>query len=300
MANDEAAILDVTEAARSEEASQPGAARRVHLSSYGLTDPGRTRPVNEDQFAIAEVRRVLRLLQSSIQQPESLLGEPLGHLLMVADGIGGHQAGQYASAMAVVGVENLLLNTVGWLCKLQGEGVIRELREALQTADRWVDEAGGRAPELRGMGTTLTMVYASGSSFYIAHAGDSRCYLWRDGALKLLTRDHTLVESLVSGGVITPEQAAHHHMRNIVTNAVGGGTKGVNPDVHKHGALPGDLLLLCTDGLTNVVSDDDIASVFRRELPPPDACRYLVDEANRRGGPDNITVVVARFDHAEH
>jgi serine/threonine protein phosphatase PrpC len=300
MANDEAAIQTVFEAARSEQASTTAPVRRMLVDSHGMTDPGRVRPANEDQFAIAEVRRVLRLQQSSIQQPESLLGDPLGNLFMVADGMGGHQAGQYASAMAVVGVENLLINTVGWLCQLQGEGVLRELREALRTTDRWVDEAGGRTPELRGMGTTLTMVYATGSTYYVAHAGDSRCYLWRDHELRRLTRDHTLVQSLVNGGVLTAEEAAHHHMRNIVTNAVGGGSGGVEPEVHKHGALPGDVLLLCTDGLTNVVSDDELRAVLDRELTPAHTCRFLIDEANRRGGPDNVTTVLARFANGEH
>jgi serine/threonine protein phosphatase PrpC len=295
----EGSLDSVTQAARMDE-SRPTAAPRMRLDSYGITDVGRARQVNEDQFAIAEVRRVLRLQQSSIQQPESLLGEPLGHLLMVADGIGGHRAGEYAAAMAVVGVENLLLNTVGWLCRLQGDGVIGELREALKTADRWVEEAGGRQPELKGMGTTLTMVYATGTSFYIAHAGDSRCYLWRQGSLRRLTRDHTFVASLVTNGVLSPEEAAHHHMRNVVTNAVGGGTPGVKPDVEKHGAEPGDLLLLCTDGLTTVVSDEEIAGTLRRDMPPADTCRYLVDRANQGGGPDNVTVVIARFEPGEH
>src|SRR4051812_40704638 len=127
MANDQAAIETVAEAARSEQSGAAATVRRMTFDGHGMTDRGRVRSANEDQFAIAEVRRVLRLQQSSIEQPESLLGDPLGHLLMVADGMGGHRAGQYASAMAVVGVENLLLNTVGWLCQLQGEGVLREL-----------------------------------------------------------------------------------------------------------------------------------------------------------------------------
>jgi protein phosphatase len=139
-------------------------------------------------------------------------------------------------------------------------------------------------------------VYISGSSLYVAHAGDSRCYLWRNGALERLTRDHTLVQTLVSGGMLTQEEAAHHNMRNVVTNAVGGGTRGVQPDVFKHEAEPGDLLLLCSDGLTEVMRDDELSEVLRKEMPPDDACRHLVDEANRRGGPDNITVVVARLD----
>jgi serine/threonine protein phosphatase PrpC len=273
--------------------------RLLRVSSHGVTDRGQERPQNEDQFVISEVRRVMRVEQSSIAQPENLLGDVLGHILVVADGIGGHRGGEYASALAVVGIENLLLNTIGWLCQLQGDGVQQELTEALRAADRWVDEAAGRRPDLAGMGTTLTMAYVSGSTLYVAHAGDSRCYLWRQGCLERLTRDHTLVESLVDDGVLTPEAAANHQMRNVVTNAVGGGTRAVEPEVHKHALQPGDQVVLCTDGLTGTIDDEELAAYLGADQPPAQTCQRLVDEANRRGGPDNITVVIARFDEAE-
>jgi len=273
---------------------------RLRVTSHGLTDRGKQRSGNEDQFVIAELRRVLSVQQSSIPQPESLLGDPLGQLLVVADGIGGHKAGDYASALAVVGIENLLLNTLGWLCRLQGEGVLAELHEALRVADRWVEEAAGRRPELEGMGTTVTMAYLTGSALYVAHAGDSRCYRWRAGRLERLTRDHTLVENMVESGVLTPEAAEQHQLRNVVTNAVGGGSSGVAPDVHKHSVAAGDQVLLCTDGLTGVLTDDEIAGALATERPPSDLCQALVDEANRRGGPDNITVVIGRLDRDNH
>jgi serine/threonine protein phosphatase PrpC len=272
--------------------------RTLRVATHGLTDRGRERAANEDQFITAEVRRVLRVTKSSIPQPESLLGEPLGHLLVVADGIGGQRGGDYASTLAVVGIENLLLNTLGWLCRLQGEGVIQELTEALRAADRWV-EAAGRREDLRGMGTTVTLAYVSGDSLYVAHAGDSRCYLLRDGELARLTRDHTLVETMVSGGLISADEAEHHHMRNVVTNAVGGGKPGVEPEVHKHTVVAGDVLLLCTDGLTGHLRDPEIAEVLAGARSPEEACQLLVDEANRRGGQDNITVVIARFDEGD-
>jgi protein phosphatase len=271
--------------------------RTLRVSSHGLTDIGQQRAANEDQFAIAEVRRVLRVQQSSIPQPESLLGEPLGQILVVADGIGGHRGGDYASTLAVMGIENLLLNTLGWLCRLQGEGVLHELHEALRAADRWVEEAAGKRPELEGMGTTLTMAYVTGNTLYIAHAGDSRCYRWRRGRLEQLTRDHTLVQRMVSGGMITPEAAEHHQLRNVVTNAVGGGTSGVEPEVHKHTVAAGDRVLLCTDGLHGVVSEERISEMLGSDQPPA-ICQALIDEANARGGPDNITAIVARFDAA--
>lgn len=265
------------------------------LSTFGLTDPGRQRSGNEDQFVIADVRRMLHVEQSSIPQPESLLGAPLGHILVVADGIGGHRGGDVASAMAVMGMENLLLNTIGWLCQLHGEGVLDELNQALRTTDRWVEQAAGRQPEFKGMGTTLTMAYVSERTVFIAHAGDSRCYLLRRGRLECLTHDHTLVAQLVDAGTLTPEQAAHHQMRNVVLNAVGGGSAAVKPEVHKHFLEAGDVLLLCTDGLTNMASEEEIAGILARGLPPEDACRALVDLANDHGGGDNITAVVAHF-----
>jgi serine/threonine protein phosphatase PrpC len=265
------------------------------LSAAGMTDRGRERPGNEDQFVIADVRRVLHVQQSSIPQPQSLLGGPLGHLLVVADGIGGHRGGDVASTLAVVGIENLLLNTIGWLCQLHGEGVLRELHEALRTTDRWVEDAAGRRPEFRGMGTTLTMAYVTDHTVFVAHAGDSRCYLWRQGQLRLLTRDHTLVNELVTAGTLTPEEAAHHQMRNIVVNSLGGGNAAVKPEVHKHFVEADDVLLLCTDGLTGMLSDSEISNVLAQGASPQESCPWLIDEANRRGGKDNITAVVGRF-----
>jgi serine/threonine protein phosphatase PrpC len=266
----------------------------LDLSASGLTDRGRERPNNEDQFIIADVRRVLHIQQSSIPQPESLLGGALGHLLVVADGIGGHRSGDVASTLAVVGIENLLLNTIGWLCELHGDRVLRELHQVLRTTDRWVEQAG-RRPELKGMGTTLTMAYVSDRTLFLAHAGDSRCYLWRQGALRLLTHDHTLVAELVTAGTLTPEQAASHEMRNVVLNSLGGGNDAVKPEVHRHLLEPDDVILLCTDGLTGMLPDQEISAILARGGSTEEICRLLIDEANRKGGKDNITAVVGHF-----
>src|SRR5687767_1374124 len=133
----------------------------LYISTHGITDVGRVREHNEDSFVIAEIRRVLRIRQSSLAQPASLMGERLGHLLMVADGMGGHQAGEYASAMALASVENIVLNTIGWLFRLRGEGVLVEFQDAIRATDRWVIEAAQQHAELRGMGTTLTMGYVT-------------------------------------------------------------------------------------------------------------------------------------------
>jgi PPM family protein phosphatase len=270
--------------------------RSLCVSSHGLSQPGRARARNEDQFVVAEIGRVLRVRQSSIVQPSALFGEQLGQLFIVADGLGGHRAGEYASALAVMSLENMLLNAIGWLFSLKGEGALLEFQQALRTADRWVAEAAAAEPATANMGSTVTVAYAIGTSLYIAHVGDTRCYRWRRGKLERLTRDHTLVETFVDRGLLSPEQAARHDLPHIVTNAVGGGTRGVEPEVHKHLLADEDLLLLCTDGLTEMLSDGQIAALLeRRQASPEEACRSLVDEANTRGGGDNITVVIARF-----
>jgi serine/threonine protein phosphatase PrpC len=128
----------------------------------------------------------------------------------------------------------------------------------------------------------------------IVHAGDSRAYLFRDGELEQLTSDHTLVQVLVDGGVISPEDARRHHRRHVVTNVIGGPSEGVSAEIHKLSLLDGDTLLFCTDGLTEPVGDDAIAEVLNHHLDPDDACTRLVDLALNRGGPDNVTVIFVR------
>ena len=145
------------------------------------------------------------------------------------------------------------------------------------------------------MGTTLTMAYSVATDLYIVHAGGSRAYLFRAGELEQLTSDHTLVQTLIDGGAISPEDARRHKWRNVVTNVIGGPSEGVFAEIHKLALLDGDTLLFCTDGLTQPVSDDAIAEVLGHHPDPDDACTRLVDLALSRGGPDNVTAVVARY-----
>jgi protein phosphatase len=145
------------------------------------------------------------------------------------------------------------------------------------------------------MGTTLTMAYSLGSDLFIAHVGDSRCYLHRAGELHQLTRDHTLVGELVDKGLIQPEDAGAHPYRHVITNVVGGPKAGLHAEVHRMTLEPGDTLVLCTDGLTGMVTDDQIATVVQGSTTPRAASEELVRLANERGGRDNVTVVVARY-----
>jgi len=268
------------------------------LESFGASDQGRVRTSNEDQFVTATLMRALWIEQSSVQQAQMHYGDDRGHVLIVADGMGGAQGGETASAVAVGAIEQFLLNALRWLLTLHGSEeaeVLRDFKVALRTADASVCAAAAGHPGLSGMGTTLTMAYNLGADLFVAHVGDSRCYLYRGGVLQQLTRDHTLVGELVEKGLIQPEDAGAHPYRHVITNVVGGPKAGLNAEVHRLTLAPGDLILLCTDGLTGMVPDAQIASVLRGATTPRGASEELIRLANEQGGRDNVTVVVARY-----
>jgi PPM family protein phosphatase len=275
-------------------ADAPRAVQRVVAA--GLTDRGRSRDNNEDQFVIAELIRAMTIRATSLPQPGTLVGRAVrGHLFVVADGMGGHNAGEEASALAVTTIEDFILNTLCWFFRLQGDTLITEMQQAVRAADERIFAEAERRPGLRGMGTTVTLAYVVDDLLYAVHAGDSRLYIVRGGTLYQITSDHTLVGELVRSQVLDPEAASTHPMRNVITNAVGGDRKGVQPEVHKISLEPDDIALLCSDGLTEMVPDADIAAILAGEPDPAVACRKLVDRANEAGGIDNITAIVARF-----
>jgi serine/threonine protein phosphatase PrpC len=271
------------------------------VRAFGLTDRGRVRPGNEDHFLVADLSRVLHVRQTSLPQAATHRGRSRGHVLLVADGMGGHAAGEVASALSVESVEAFVLELLRRFSNLQAgddRGVLADLRQAVVEADARIAEEAALRPELEGMGTTLTMAFASGARLFVIHAGDSRCYLLRGGALEQLTEDHTVVAELVGRGAISPEEARRHPRRNVVTNALGGRHAGVRVDVQRAALGPGDVVLLCTDGLTDMLDDGRIAAILAAEANPEAACGRLVAEANEAGGRDNVTAVVARFDAA--
>jgi protein phosphatase len=225
------------------------------------TDIGRARERNEDSY---------------------LVRDPM---FAVADGMGGHLGGEVASSMALEALETLD----------RSDGLMQALVEEIQKANRRVLEKGQGDPALRGMGTTLTVLVAEGDKAHVAHVGDSRAYLLRDGLLKQLTEDHTLVQRMVAEGRISPEEAGRHPQRSILTRAIGVDeevpVEQITLDVHG-----GDRLLLCTDGLTGMIGEERIQDVLETESDPQAASDLLVEEANRAGGEDNITVVVVDFE----
>ena len=271
------------------------------VTSFGVTDPGRVRATNEDQFLIAELTKAMRIFQTSLPEPKRQFGEERGHLFLVADGMGGHHAGEQASAMAVMAIEQFTLNTFKWFFDTQGpdaQRVLAQFQEALKQADAQIVEEASDNPSLRGMGTTVTLAYQLDSQLCVVHVGDSRAYVFRDDALYQLTKDHTVVGDMVRAGAITEEDAVGHRLRHIVTNVVGGAEAGIFVEAHAVTLQSGDYVLLCSDGLTEMLSNDAISAVLRAEHDPEAACHRLVRESNDAGGRDNITVVIARFDPA--
>lgn len=271
----------------------------LSVRCYGRSDTGRLRERNEDQFLIASLEKTLRIGQSSLHPSGVQQGNAQGMLFVVADGMGGVAGGDEASALAVVEVEQAMLGAMSRVLGQShgiGMGVFEELRAALSRADDRVRAEWRARPELKGMGTTLTLAYVTGATLVIAHVGDSRCYLRRDGMLYQLTRDHTLVNDLICRGVLTVERAHGHELRHVVTNIVGGLTEGVATEVHRLGLLPGDVLLLCTDGLTEMLSDEEIGEVLAEGYDPKTTCDRLIELANANGGRDNVTVVMAQYE----
>jgi protein phosphatase len=239
----------------------------MELRAAARTDPGRRRPANEDAYAVA---------------PE------LG-LYLVADGMGGHRAGQVASGLAARAA-------LGSLRSLRQEprSAVEKLRVSVAAANAEILASSRAKPELSGMGTTVVALLAEGERVALAHVGDSRAYLIRGAGIRRLTDDHTLVGELVRRGEISERAAGGHPQRHVLVRALGV-RRTVEPDLLELTPEPGDAFVLCSDGLTGHVEDGEIAEIVSREPDPDAACAELVDLANRRGGEDNITVVVLRF-----
>ncbi len=262
----------------------------VRVEFAARTHPGQVRSNNEDQFLVARLAKSMFICASSlIVEEEIRFSDEQGYLMVVADGMGGAAAGEHASSLAITTVESFVLNTVKWFLHLgqpEESELLSELRQSLERADRDVIERAWADSELSGMGTTLTMGYSVGTDLFVVHAGDSRAYLFRDGELTQMTADHTLVQLLIDGGALTPEDAKHHRRRNVVTNVIGGPEVGVQAEIHKVPLADGDVILLCTDGLTETVEEPRIAEVLGRngDPAPSQRCPREFGPGRRRAG----------------
>jgi protein phosphatase len=275
---------------------------RLNVDAFGLTDTGKVRSRNEDQFLVARLLKGLEIQQTSLPEPRLRCAHDQSYLFVVADGMGGHAGGDAASTMAVDAVEHFVLETLKWFLQLEGresDELLAAFRKGVGEAHERILAAAAENPELRGMATTLTLALSLNDSVSIAHAGDSRCYLFRNDSLHQLTEDHTLVGELARQGQIPKQMAATHPMRHLVTNAVGNRSRDLTVDVQRIEINDGDVLLLCTDGLTEMVSPQEMADVLRSMADVESGCRELLARANSAGGRDNITVVLAKYRAAE-
>lgn len=241
----------------------------MHIEFGIHTHKGRVRGSNEDSYA----------------------ANPKSKIFVVADGMGGHAAGEIASQIAAATVEEMVGSR-----RHSGEELEETLRVAAQEANSRIYETQRKKPELAGMGSTLTMLSFRDGMYYIAHVGDSRAYLLRDDGLEQLTRDHSLVWHLFESGVLRKEELSSHPQKNLITRSIGPHPQ-VEVDLERGEAREGDIYLLCSDGLTDVLSDENIRKILGDGRKTPQQLgESLVNAANKGGGPDNITVVVVRLE----
>jgi serine/threonine protein phosphatase PrpC len=276
--------------------------RRLTVKAFGVTDKGKVRTTNEDQFLIAELTKAMRVWQTTLPEPKLQVGEERAHLFLVADGMGGHSAGERASALAVAAIEQFTLNSFKWFVgsdHTEERKFLALFQSAFIQADARILAEAAEHPELSGMGTTVTMAFHVGAQLCVMHVGDSRAYLYRDGDLHQLTEDHTLMADMVRSGAVQRDEVAGHQLRHVVTNVVGGPEPGVKVEARALDVQNGDRLLLCSDGLTEMLTNEVIAATLATELAPEAAAKRLLARANEGESTDNITVVVVRFDSAE-
>ncbi len=269
----------------------PEANSPIRLSVFAKSDLGRTRDHNEDCFIVADLTAQRASLQPEVRDHD--VG-PKGSLLMVADGMGGAAAGEVASDMATKAVFEHL--TKDWAQDTENtpQRFAYRLKEAVELANQRIHAYAKEHPELKGMGTTTTAVGILGGHLYLTQVGDSRCYLVRHGAAVQLTKDQSLMQRLVDAGELTEEEAAVSERRNIILQAIGPDPH-VKVDLTRQELRRGDILVMCSDGLSGLVKKEEILTIVMQATDLVSACRQLIELANSRGGPDNITCIVARF-----
>ncbi|MCP4653782.1 MAG: serine/threonine-protein phosphatase [bacterium] len=266
------------------------------LDLFGMTHPGRKRAENQDQFVVADLRKTVQIRQTSLGTEECdwLQSELEGYLLMVADGVGGHPGGEAASTFAVKSVVDYLLEVVPWFFITSRTGTTKtteNLKHLVERTNAAVRAAQDTQPEHPTMATTLTLACVLWPRLFVAHVGDSRCYLFRRDRLRQITADHTLAEELKARGDPKFQVADLSPLTHVVTQVIGGDTDSVAPDVYEVLLAPRDRLILCTDGLTDMVPEDVILDYVEETSSARELCENLVDAANEGGGRDNVTVV---------
>jgi protein phosphatase len=237
-----------------------------------VTDIGVVRTANQDSMFISN--------------------DPSLRLFIVADGMGGHKAGELASKLAVESIAGYFSSVSPKITsEVKAQGAVVD---SIAMANEEIFNKSTKDSECTGMGTTLTMCYAYKSKLILGHVGDSRAYILRDGGIAQLTEDHSLVNQLIRGGKITRQEAINHPQRNVITRAVGT-SEDIEVDTLILKPLKNDVIILCSDGLTNMVGDIELLSIFSDREDLQSACRMAVELAKTNGGTDNITVIAIRI-----
>ena len=242
------------------------------LDVYGTSDIGRVRSLNEDSFCIYGFEQ----------------GETDGFCVL-SDGMGGHNAGEVASQKTVQFMAEILMET-----DAQGEATPAKIGRAVHRANQKIYQMAGENQTQKGMGATSVLAVIEKDEAYIANVGDSRAYAARNHEIMQITKDHSVVEEMVANGCLTREEAKNHPQRNMITRAIGTDPM-VEADVFEYDFLPGDCLLLCSDGLSGMLEDTEILSILEQDADAKQTVTALIDAANERGGRDNITAICIRF-----
>jgi len=271
----------------------------VNVDVFAMSDPGNVRVNNEDHYLVGRCGRSLQTVFSNLDQKQHLnLFEETAYGLIVADGVGGESAGEVASREAIFGLLNLAMTTPDWQFRWgpkERNTVMWQMHERFRHVNAALVQLATAHAALNGMCTTMTAALSHGRDLIIGHIGDSRAYLLRRGILRQLTRDHTLAERLLDDGVQFESDHLLVELRRVLIQALGASESDCRPDIHDYVLEDGDQLLLCTDGLTEMVSDAEIESVLKREESAQASCRKLIQSALNNGGNDNVTVIVARY-----
>lgn len=273
---------------------RPGAERfhATELRVAGLTDIGPTRRSNEDQYFVASVRRTFAGGQTHVSSwPTSGpdCSDVTETLMIVADGMGGYAGGELASSLVTRTIANHLLRSLG-----TGEDVTDRMTAAFQRSHRKLQDEARERPDVDpSFGTTVTVAYVAWPTLFVAHVGDSRCSLVRRGRVLRLTKDHTVAERMRDSDVLGHGETPARRFEHILTNAVGGNIEP-RPDTTRIELLPGDVIVLSTDGATRALKDAEVVRILRQSSAPPDACARLIDVARNHGSKDNATAIVAQ------
>ena len=266
----------------------------------GLSHVGLVRSNNEDHFLVARIDRTLRTLITNLPPgfvPDESVDSIYG--MLVADGLGGHAAGEVASRTAIATLIDLVLATPDIITRLDdhfSQEVLRRFERRFRRIAAVLAEQARSEPHLAGMGTTMTAACCAGADLLIAHDGDSRAYLMREGRLMRLTRDQTMAQLLADTGMNGSHEIEIHPLRHVLTGALGTPEAPIDVELSAHRLRDGDQILLCTDGLTEMVPEASIATLLQQPAElASEVCARLVQAALDRGGRDNVTAVVGRY-----